>query len=129
MITKGDKILICVVLLLSFLLLAGFQIFGFAAEKTYAVIEINAKPFQKISLDENGSNFKLAVPSGHHKSIVEVDKDRIRIIYSDCPDQDCVRQGWVSRPGQIVVCLPNKIVIKIVNGNNRYDNDIDGVSF
>ncbi|GAQ25979.1 lipoprotein [Tepidanaerobacter syntrophicus] len=129
MITKGDKILICVVLLLSFLLLAAFQIFGFAAEKTYAVIEVNGKLFQKILLGENGSNFKLTVPAGNHKSIVEVDKDKVRIIYSDCPDQDCVRQGWISRPGQIIVCLPNKIVIKIVNGNTGHDNDIDGVSF
>lgn len=129
MITKGDKILICVVLLLSFLLLAAFQISGFAAEKTYAVIEVNGKLFQKISLGENGSNFKMTIPTGNHKGIVEADKDKIRIIYSDCPDQDCVRQGWISRPGQIIVCLPNKIVIKIVNGNNRHDNDIDGVSF
>ena len=47
------------------------------------------------------------------ENIVEIDRDKVKMYYADCPDLDCVRQGWISRPGQMIVCLPNRIVIKI----------------
>lgn len=32
---------------------------------------------------------------------------------ADCPDQLCVKQGTVSREGQMIVCLPNRVTIQI----------------
>ncbi|HAZ22461.1 MAG TPA: hypothetical protein DHD79_07815 [Firmicutes bacterium] len=38
---------------------------------------------------------------------------RIRVIHSDCPEQVCVQTGWISNPGQSIVCLPNQTMIKL----------------
>ena len=43
-------------------------------------------------------------------------------------DEDCVRQGFISRSGQMIVCLPNRIVIKIESDKSAKD-DVDAVSF
>ena len=40
----------------------------------------------------------------------------IRVSRSDCPTQDCVRTGPVTRSGQSIVCLPARIVIRLEGG-------------
>lgn len=127
MVTTGDKVLIVFILISAALIFAGFQVCGFGSDKTYAVIEVNGQPYQKISLGQDGPEFQVKVPGILGESIVEIDKDKVRMLYSPCPDKDCERQGWVSRSGQMIVCLPNRVVIKIES--DRTKNDLDGVSF
>ena len=37
---------------------------------------------------------------------------------SDCPSQDCVHTGTVSRAGQSIVCLPAQVVIHLQGSSN-----------
>ncbi len=37
----------------------------------------------------------------------------IAISSAECPDQVCVKTGAISREGESIVCVPNKIVITI----------------
>ncbi len=40
---------------------------------------------------------------------------RASVQYSDCPDQICVMVfGWIDRPGQVSVCLPNQVMVEII---------------
>lgn len=41
----------------------------------------------------------------------------ICVAVSDCPTQDCVHTGTISRSGQSIVCLPARIVIQLVGGS------------
>ncbi|HHV19863.1 MAG TPA: NusG domain II-containing protein [Thermoanaerobacterales bacterium] len=128
MITKGDKILIVSILLAALLIFTGFQVYGFADGKTYVLIEADGRIYQKVSLGEDGPNLKLTVPTAHGENIVEINGNKVRMLYADCPDEDCVRQGFISRSGQMIVCLPNRIVIKIESDKSAKD-DVDAVSF
>jgi hypothetical protein len=128
MITKGDKILIASILLVALLIFTGFQVYGFAGGKTYVLIEIDGKLYRKVSLGKDGPNLKITVPVTHGENTVEINRDKARMLYADCPDGDCVRQGFISRPGQMIVCLPNKMVIKI-EGDKSTKDDVDAVSF
>jgi hypothetical protein len=47
------------------------------------------------------------------------------MIDADCPDKLCEKQGKISKNGQSIICLPNKIVIKI---NSDTDTDVDARS-
>lgn len=40
----------------------------------------------------------------------------IRVCASDCPTQDCVHTGVISRSGQSIVCLPARVVIQLTGG-------------
>lgn len=35
----------------------------------------------------------------------------VRVSDSDCPEQDCVHTGAISRAGQSIVCLPAQVVV------------------
>jgi len=44
---------------------------------------------------------------------IEVKRGKIRVSGSDCPKQICVNMGWIKTPGQVIVCVPNEVVIEI----------------
>ena len=40
----------------------------------------------------------------------------LRVSEADCPTQDCVHTGAMSRSGQSIVCLPARIIIQLTGG-------------
>ncbi len=44
---------------------------------------------------------------------IEVRPGCIGIIFADCPDRLCVRQGFISDSRLPVTCLPNRVVIRL----------------
>ena len=44
---------------------------------------------------------------------VEVRAGRVRVLSSPCPRQICRHGGWIGAPGELLVCLPNEIVIRV----------------
>lgn len=46
----------------------------------------------------------------------------VRVAETDCPLKLCQQMGWQSLPGRTIVCVPNRVVITIVSGNEpEYD--------
>ena len=43
------------------------------------------------------------------------------IIWADCPDGICVRQGKIRYTGQCITCLPNRLTVTVYGG----DSDVD----
>lgn len=41
----------------------------------------------------------------------------VRVARSSCPDQACVRQGRITRPGQAIICLPNRISVQLTDAS------------
>jgi len=56
---------------------------------------------------------------------IEIDGDRARVVESPCRDKLCVRAGWLERPGDVAVCLPQRVILEI-RGAAR--NGVDGVA-
>ena len=44
---------------------------------------------------------------------IEARHGMIRVAQADCPDQVCVRQGWLSSGLTPIVCLPHRLVIEL----------------
>ena len=45
----------------------------------------------------------------------------MRVSESDCPNQDCVHSGAISRAGQSVVCLPARVAVTLEGAAADYD--------
>ena len=58
--------------------------------------------------------------NGHRLTAVSADGS-LAVAESDCPGQDCVHSGAISRAGQSIVCLPARIVIELVGAAPDYD--------
>lgn len=92
----------------------------------YAVIYVKGELYKKVILTENMKKESFDIKTDLGENIVEVEKGGVRIIDSDCPDKICVKDGFKDKPGDVLVCLPHKVVIEIKGEKN---SDIDGVSY
>ena len=50
-------------------------------------------------------------------NIIRIEDHDIYMLEAECPDHTCIRTGRLSRAGVPIVCLPNKLMIRYVNGN------------
>lgn len=116
---KFGDVIIIVLIIVSALLLTIHFYEGNTAAKT-AVITQNNVVLKRIRLD-NLSGTVTFDYGGKFPGTIEAANGSIRFAHAECPDQVCVKTGWISRPGQIAVCLPAGVMIKI-EGN---DSDID----
>ena len=68
----------------------------------------------------------LTVASSAGTNVVEVQSGKVRVSEADCPNQDCVDQGWISNAGQQIVCLPHKLVVNITDEDTASAYDVVG---
>ncbi len=86
-------------------------------EDVYAIIKKDDKIIQKINLSSLKEREVIRIP-GRYNELIVADQRKICFMSGDCPDRLCIKSGWLSKPGQIAFCLPNRTLIKIVRGNN-----------
>ncbi len=58
--------------------------------------------------------------------VIEIKNKKVRVKSSNCPHQICVNTGWISKPYQQIVCIPNKIYVKIIAKNKK---DFDSIAY
>lgn len=51
--------------------------------------------------------------SGQYTNTVTVRGGKAAITESDCPGEDCVHSGWIGSVGRSIVCLPNRVEVRI----------------
>lgn len=79
-----------------------------------AVISVDHEVVDRIVLtDRVGIDVFDLTPSEHDRNTIEVRDDRIRMKSATCSDQVCVNFGFISKPGETIVCLPHKVLIEI----------------
>ena len=108
-------IVVCLVLLV--LVLAGLiavWIYRSSGENTTAIIEHNSTQIERINLDKVTQSDIIFIDDGKGCQVeIEVEKGRIRVRSSSCPDKVCVNCGWLEKKGDTAVCLPNGVVVRI----------------
>lgn len=61
-------------------------------------------------------------------AVVEVKNKKVRIKESNCPYKICEHTGWISEINQQIICVPNKIYIKIVPHKDAL-RKVDSITF
>lgn len=122
---KYDKLLMIIILVGSLLLYTPFLI-----------SDIQTKDAQKEVVVQYQDTIVLQVPLSKDETYIvegalgdvyiEVNQERLRIEKETSPYHLCSIQGWVSEVNRPIICLPNKIVARIV-AKNPSDDDVDSV--
>lgn len=107
---KADLLVIAAIILFAVLVAAPFFFSDQCDEGATVQIYQNGRLIREVSLQENTT---LTVP-GEYQNVVQIQDGRVAIIEADCPGNDCVHTGQVSTPGASIVCLPNRVEIRIV---------------
>jgi hypothetical protein len=53
---------------------------------------------------------------------ISINQGKVRFKQSPCNNQYCVHQGWLSRAGQVAICIPNQISLQLIGAKTQYDS-------
>lgn len=126
--TKGDKVLVIVLIVFSLLFAYYMSTVNNNLEKKYISIQINGEEINTIEFSDDiiGETYVLETEFG--RNVLQFGDGEVRIIEASCPDQLCVKQGKIGQVGQLLVCLPNRLVVEI-KANDAINDDIDSFVF
>lgn len=83
----------------------------------YAVVSIDGVEIDRFELDEELDLIYMYTAyhglTGDQYNIIEISDGRIRVKEDNSPDQIGVNMGWIARPGQTIVVLPHRFLIRI----------------
>ena len=85
-----------------------------------AVIKYDNNEIYRIDLNSVDEPYYIPIENEYHTKIL-VDKGKICFAEAECPDKVCVNTGKISRPGQIAVCIPAKLIIEITGRESLID--------
>ena len=113
---RGDILAIALVALLALSVALCFMPDRIGNEDAVIQIFQDGKLIREIPLDEDTS---LEI-DGDYSNIISVQDQRVSISDSNCPGQDCMHSGWMSEAGRSIVCLPNRVEVRI-SGSSDID--------
>ena len=116
--TRWDALVVLAVLLLALSLAARPYFAAKAAGELTVEVSIDGESVECCALSAyTGGTYE----SRGYTLTVTVENGAVRVSESDCPNQDCVHSGAISRAGQSVVCLPARIAVTLEGAAADYD--------
>lgn len=112
--TRADKVLAVLLLLISVVGIGLNISIAVAGGEQKAEIWVEGTLYKTVPLKE-GYKQEIRIGGDSHYDIIEVQGTRIRVREADCPNQDCIKMGWIQHAPQQIICLPYRIVIKVVS--------------
>ena len=89
-----------------------------------AVVSVDGVETERLPLKEaDGSEWTIS--SNGYTLHVILTAEGVWVESADCPTQDCVHTGTITRTGQSIVCLPARIIIRLEGGT--VDKDVPDV--
>ena len=113
---KGDWLAIGLVLAVAAVVLLCF-LPGDREPAAYAEIYLDGQLYKTVALSE-GQTFVI---EGLYRNEITVENGNIAFTASDCPGQDCVHSGSIHSTGRSLVCLPNRVEIRVVSKTDDVD--------
>ena len=55
------------------------------------------------------------------KSVLEIQQGKVRFASASCPNQYCVKAGWLDKSGSFAACLPNGLSLMLGSRAQVYD--------
>lgn len=104
MLKKGDGIILCSVVALAVIGFALIKIFS--ANGNTVTVKKDNKIVYKGSLYEN-TQIKL------EGNTVDISNGYAKMLNADCKNQICVKHKQISKNGESIICLPNRVIVQI----------------
>lgn len=121
---KGD-IIIYIILIAIFSIL-GVQITKFkASDAANAEVYVNNQLKYVYPLQNEEKD--VFVPTDIGGVNIKIKDKKIRVTTSNSPLKLNVKQGWIGQPGEVIIGVPDRLIIKVVGKTNERSDDVDFV--
>lgn len=94
----------------------------FSSKGDYATVKVNDFTVAELPLSVD-KVYEIETENGI-TNIIEISGGEVKMISAECPDKICVHHRSISKNGESIICLPNKVVVTVVS---QTENEVDGV--
>lgn len=77
----------------------------------YVVVKVDGNEVARYSLSQDG---EYQLNGG--TNVLRIEGGKAYLVSANCPDHLCVKQGKVSKSGETITCLPNRLTVTVYSG-------------
>lgn len=107
---RYDAVVAAIVALLAVAVALWFYLPKTQSGELTVVISTGGEEMERVKLN---SFTETTVTHNRYTLRITADGSGVRVADSDCPTQDCVHTGTITRAGQSIVCLPAQVVVHL----------------
>ena len=112
------------VLIVTVLLIGVFTYYAYSSGGSSKSVHIKSSGEEWIyPLDEERT---ITLPGPVGNTVIAIEDGSVHVVSSDCREKICVRSGHIHRAGGWIVCLPNRIFIRIEGSE---EEEVDAGTF
>lgn len=119
---KNDILFIVVVGVLLFFLVVFMQLAG-GREGARVQVTVDGEVYGIYSLTQEQT--VDIVIDGETTNTLVIAEGEADMIWAECPDKLCVHQKAISKSNETIVCLPNKVVVQVLGGE---ESEFDSIA-
>lgn len=116
--SRYDLLILIAISLISIILLIP-HLFG--QDNLIATITVDGEVVEIVELNKVAGFREIRLESDPQVS-VKIENGRICVSEADCEDKLCVNCGWLDSDGDMAVCLPGKVVVKVDSQKQSSDS-------
>jgi hypothetical protein len=106
--SPADFILIIILLALS---LSGFLLMRHSVQRgSHYIIEKEGRCLYRLPI---ASDTTLTILGKTGELRIVVKNSKICVSETSCPLKICKKTGWIDTPGEMIICVPNRLIIRI----------------
>lgn len=113
---KKDLVFIGIVLVLALIGLLSFQLLKSNEAELKVVITIDGQIYQSIPLT-NETDEEIVVEQNGKTNVVHIHDGQVSITEASCPDQICVHTAPADENGEMIICLPHKVIVEVTTND------------
>lgn len=116
---RYDLLLILLLLLAAGLL---FLLLRPGGAGQYVLVTVDGEEVGRYPLDED----RTVTIGEEDYNILEIRNGAAAVTEANCGDHTCVRTGQIRRAGETIICLPHRLVVKIIGGGGETADAVSG---
>lgn len=107
---KGDKLLIIAIVIIALVIFFITMIAASDANNKVISVTVDQKPYITLPLSKD-TEFTVSTQYGNNT--IQIKDGSVKVISADCPDKICAHTKAAQKAGDIIVCLPHRLIITI----------------
>jgi hypothetical protein len=115
--TRADKILIISLIVISALSYPAVKYLSRGA--SFLEIEVQGETATVVRMDQDRD---ITIQGKLGTTIIHIDESGASFTQSPCADKKCIKSAPIKDAGEIAVCVPNRVMIRVL-GENRVKTD------
>lgn len=123
---KADIIVISIVILIAVVCYFCFSYSVFGEQAEGVEIFVNGNEYATYSFSEISEKKIVEIKTASGYNVLEISGNNVRMLEASCADKVDVQAGNISKPGQMLICAPNKVSVRIIG---KSKSNIDKVTY